>query len=201
MNGMETGAAEGPAYACLPRLGGAGVRLSLTPAGLAPAALDWSVGPREGRLPLKDVTAVRLRFLPAKFASRSFEMEIAGRDGTRLKVGSASRISLTGVRDQGPEYAAFVRAFHAALARSPGERTFRGGYGALRFWVMVAVGLAALAGLLAVLGFAIAERQWSFALFLAALGAFVVAPTVETVWRNRLVTYTPDALPPHLLPA
>ena len=192
---------QGPSYACLPRLGGAGVRLALTPPGLAPPALDWSIGPREGRLPLKDVTAVRLRFLPAKFANRAFEMEIAGRDGTRLKVGSASRISLTGVRDQGPDYAAFVRDFHAALTASGGERSFRGGYGPLRFWVMVALGLVALAGLLAVLGFAIAERQWNFALFLAALGAFVVWPTVETVWRNRPVSYTPDTLPPHLLPA
>lgn len=201
MSGGVAEAAEGPAYACLPRLGGAGVRLALIPAGPAPVALEWSVGPREGRLALEDVAAVRLRFLPAKFASRSFEMEIAGRDGMRLKVGSASRISLTGVRDQGPDYAAFARAFHAALAGSPGERTFRGGYGALRFWVMVALGLAALGGLLAVLGFAITERQWSFALFLAALGAFVVWPTVETVWRNRPVIYAPDAIPPHLLPA
>lgn len=184
------------AYAHLPRLGGAGVRLELVP-----DALLWSIGPREGRLRLADIMAVHLRFLPAKFAAPSFEMEIAGRDGPRLKVGSASRISLTGVRDQREDYAAFVRAFHRALAASGATPRYRGGYGPLRFWAMVVAGLAALAGLLAVLGFAILQQEWAFAMFLAAMGAFVVWPTAEMIWRNRPVTYAPGGLPRHLLPA
>ncbi|MFG1200824.1 hypothetical protein V5F29_00325 [Xanthobacter aminoxidans] len=183
-------------YAHLPRLGGAGVRLEL-----GPEALLWSIGPREGRLRLADITSVQLRFLPAKFAAPSFEMEIAGRDGTRLKAGSASRISLTGVRDQREDYAAFVRALHRALAASAAMPRCRGGYAPLRFWMMVAAGLAALGGLLAVFGFAILQQEWAFALFLGALGAFVVWPTAEMIWRNRPVTYTPEALPRHLLPA
>lgn len=184
------------AYSHLPRLGGAGVRLELVP-----EALLWSIGPREGRLALADITSVQLRFQPAKFAAPSFEMEIAGRDGTRLKAGSASRVSLTGVRDQREDYAAFVRALHRALAASGATLRCRGGYAPLRFWAMVAAGLLALAGLLAVLGFAILQQEWPFAMFLAALGAFVVWPTAEMIWRNRPVAYTPEALPRHLLPA
>ncbi|MEP9355898.1 hypothetical protein ABLE93_20175 [Xanthobacter sp. KR7-65] len=183
-------------YAYLPRLGGAGVRLELVP-----GALLWSVGPKEGRLPLADVAAVELRFLPAKFAAPTFEMAIAGRDGTRIKAGSASRISLTGVRDQKEDYAAFVRAFHRALTAAGAAPRLSGGYAPWRFWAMVAAGALALAGLLAVFGFALAESQWSFALFLSGMGAFVVWPTAEMIWRNRPVTYTPATLPRHLLPA
>lgn len=182
-------------YAYLPRLGGAGVRLEL-----APGVLLWGVGPKEGHLPLGDVTAVRLHFLPAKFAAPSFEMVISGRDGTRLKAGSSSRISLTGVRDQKEDYAAFVRAFHRALGAGAGVR-FIGGYAPWRFWLMVAAGLVALAGLLAVFGFALAGEHWSFALFLGAMGAFVVWPTAQMIWRNRPVTYMAQNLPRHLLPA
>ncbi|MCG5237557.1 hypothetical protein [Xanthobacter oligotrophicus] len=184
------------AYACFPRLGGAGVRLQL-----APPVLEFAVGPKEGRLALADVTTVTLRFLPAKFANHSFEIELSGRDGTKLKTGSASRISLTGVRDQGADYAAFVRALHAALAKAGSGARFSGGYGPWRFALMVAVGFAALAGLATVLGFAVMERQWSVALFLGAMGAFVVWPTAQMIWRNRPVRYTPDAIPAYLLPA
>ncbi|MFG1349151.1 hypothetical protein [Xanthobacter autotrophicus] len=184
------------AYACFPRLGGTGVRLEL-----APPVLEYAVGPKEGRLALADVTAVTLRFLPAKFAHHSFEIELSGRDGTRLKTGSASRISLTGVRDQGADYAAFVRALHGALAAAGSGACFSGGYGPWRFGLMVAVGVLALAGLGTVLGFALREQQWSVALFLGAMGAFVVWPTAQMIWRNRPVRYTPDAIPTHLLPA
>lgn len=194
---MTTSPPSGPvAYSYLPRLGGSGVRLELVP-----GALAWSIGAREGRLALADITSVQLRFLPAKFAAPSFQMEISGRDGTRLKAGSASRISLTGVRDQKEDYAAFVRALHRALAAAGGTPRYSGGFGVVRFWMMVAAGTAALAGLLAVLGFAMARQEWSFALFLLAMGAFVVWPTAEMIWRNRPVTYTLEVLPRHLLPA
>lgn len=191
-----SGRSDAATYACFPRLGGAGVRLEL-----APPVLEYAVGPKEGRLALAEVTSVTLRFLPAKFANHSFEIELSGRDGTRLKTGSSSRISLTGVRDQGADYAAFVRALHGALAKAGSGASFIGGYGPWRFALMVAVGLAALAGLAAVLGFALREEQWSMALFLGVMGAFVVWPTAQMIWRNRPVRYTPDAIPAHLLPA
>lgn len=191
-----SGRSDAATYTCFPRLGGAGVQLEL-----APPVLEYAVGPKEGRLALADVTAVTLRFLPAKFANHSFEIELSGRDGTKLKTGSASRISLTGVRDQGADYAAFVRALHGALAAAGSRASFVGGYGPWRFALMVAVGLAALAGLATVLGFALREEQWSMALFLGVMGAFVVWPTAQMIWRNRPVRYTPDAIPAHLLPA
>lgn len=194
MSAQETVAAA--AYSYLPRLGGAGVRLAL-----APGALDFAVGAKEGRLRLADIGEVRLRFQAAKFAGTAFEMELKARGGIELKIGSASRISLTGVRDQGADYAAFVRAFHAARAAAGGDCRYVGGFPAWRFRLMAVLGLATAAGLVAVIGFALAEGQGSAALFLGAMSLFLAWPTGQMVWRNRPVRYTPDAVPAHLLPA
>lgn len=183
-------------YSYAPRLGGAGVRLRLVP-----GALEWAVGLAEGRLPLADIASVELRYLPAKFAAPSFEMEIRGRDGIKLKAGSASRVSLTGVKDQKAEYAAFVRALHRALAGAGCRPRLSGGYAPWRFWVMAVLGLIVLGGFLALFGAAVVQQQWSYALFLGAMGAFLAWPTGDMIWRNRPLSYAPDALPRHLLPA
>lgn len=192
-----TGEADkgGSSYSWLPRLGGAGVRLHL-----APPHLEWGLGLADGRMALSDIAEVRLRFLPARFGSASYEMELSARDGMRLKAGSMSRVSLTGVRDQKGEYAAFVRALHAARAAAGGTALYRGGFAPWRFWLMTLLGTITVAGLLTVLSAALLGAQWSFALFLAAMAAFVIWPTGEMIWRNRPVRYTPDAIPAHLLP-
>lgn len=194
---------EDASYAYQPRLGGAGTRATLSG-----DAISYAVGAREGRISLRDVAGVRLRFHPAKFAHSSFETEIRTWGGEKLKLGSVSRISLTGVRDQGPDYAAFVRAVHERLAdldtaggfRGQPGVTYRGGFATLRWWLVAVLGFATLAGLVAIFGIALIDRQWSFAAFLAVLSAFVAWPTVEMIVRNRPVRYRPRAVPERLLP-
>ncbi|MFG1400789.1 hypothetical protein [Xanthobacter sediminis] len=187
---------EALTYSYHPRLGGAGVRLAL-----GEDALEWLVGPREGRLRLADVARLTLRFLPAKFASATFEAEIIGREGSRLVAASASRTSLTAVQDQGPEYARFVRALHAALVQAGATVECRGGYGAPRWWLMVVLGIVAAFGLAAVVGFTLAQGQWSTAGIIALLSVVVGWPTAETLARNRPLRYRLAAPPAHLLPA
>lgn len=183
-------------YSYHPRLGGAGVQLTL-----ADGALEWLVGPREGRLALTDITRLNLRFQPAKFASATYELEITGREGSRLVAASASRTSLTAVRDQGSDYARFVRCLHGALAAAQVPVECRGGYGAVRWGLMVGLGLVAALGLLVVVGFAVFQGQWTTAAIIALLSAVVGWPTVETLVRNRPLRYRLEALPAHLLPA
>lgn len=187
---------DAPTYSCVPRLGATGVRLRV-----APPMLEWTLGAQQGCLAFADITAVHLRFQAAKFGGSSYEMEIGTRDGTRLRIASVTRTSLTGVRDQKADYAAFVRAFHRARAEAGGACSFKGGFPPWRFWMMAVMGAVAGAGLVAVVLLALAERQWTFALFLAGLAAFVIWPTAELIWRNRPVDYTPQAIPAHLLPA
>ncbi len=185
------------AYAYQPRLGGPGRRFSLQA-----GRLLWEAGPQKGELALADVRAVRLRLLPAKLGQESFETEIRGRGGERLRLASVSRQSLTAVRDQGADYAAFVRALLAALAaQGPDDLDCRGGYPALRWSAMATLGGATLAALLGVLGFALAQGDYPFALLFSALLAVLAWPAGRTVWRNRPVTFRPEAVPTHLLPA
>ena len=196
-------AGRGLTYSYQPRLGGAGTRLTLDGDRLA-----YAVGPREGQIDLRDVSRVRLVFHPAKFAHSSFEMRLRTWDGRQLKLGSVSRVSLTGVRDQSADYAAFVRAVHERLAhlgmsgaiRGHPPVAFTGGFAHLRWWVTAAVGLLALAVMVGVLGFALIDRQWVAAAFIAALCAFTALPMVEMISRNKPVTYRPDRIPPQLLP-
>lgn len=186
---------EALTYSYHPRLGGAGVRLALEE-----GALSWLVGPREGRLRLADIGRITLRFQPAKFASATFEMEILGREGSRLVVASASRTSLTAVKDQGPDYARFVHALHGALAAAGAGVDCRGGYGPLRWWTMAVLGAIAGLGLVAVVAFAVLQGQWTAAGLIALLSAAVAWPTAETLARNRPLRYRLDALPARLLP-
>jgi len=183
-------------YAFHPRLGGAAVAVTLEG-----GALAFVIGPREGRLALADITRLHLRFQPAKFASATFELDIVGRDGTRLRLASASRTGLTNVRDQGPDYARFVRALHGALAARGAEVACRGGYGALRWSLMVGLGAVACLGLAGVVAFAAAQGQGITAGVIALLSVVVGWPMVETLRRNRPLTYRLDALPGRLLPA
>lgn len=183
-------------YGFLPRLGGSGVRLDLTG-----TALDWTVGARAGHLALRDVRRVHLVFLPAKFATASFEMRIEGRGGERVLASSASRTALTRVETQGPAYLAFVEAFHRAVVEAGGNVEWIAGYGRARWWVMVVLGVLTLLALLVVLGMTLMEGQWVFSGLLGLFSAVLIWPMAEALWRNQPTVYPPSSPPPRLLPA
>lgn len=188
--------ARASTYAYHPRLGGAGVHLVL---GLQ--NLEWSVGPREGRLRLADVVRVHLSFEPAKFATSSYEMRVESRDGTRVKLSSTSRVSLTHVQDQGADYAAFVRAFHERLVAQGAKADYRGGYGAWRWGLMTGLGTLVVLGLIGIVVFTLLSGQWTLALVLGVFALVIAWPAAEALWRNQPLRYTPEALPGRLLPA
>ncbi|MGE4371755.1 MAG: hypothetical protein AB7E29_02460 [Xanthobacter sp.] len=184
-------------YAYLPRLGGGGVQLALHE-----QALHWSVGPRTGVLALADVQRVHLFFQHAKFAASSYDMQIEGRDGTRLPLSSASRTSLTRVENQSADYAAFVHAFHQAMESSTARQVeYCGGYGRWRWSVMVLLGSITCLALLAVVGMEARDGEWLFSGLVAMFGLVLAWPMAEALWRNQPVIYAPQNLPRALLPA
>lgn len=193
--GAGRAAGEAASYAFQPRIGGAGARFSL-----APGRLNWSVGPREGSLAFTDIREVRLFFSPAKLASASYEVLVVGAGGEKLRIGSVSRVSLTGIKDQGADYAAFLRAFLAALGASPARPAYVAGFAGWRWWLMVPLAIGTVMAMIAILGLALWRGQWVFTVLLGLLGAVVVWPTVEMLWRNRPGTFTPQDPPAYLLP-
>lgn len=182
-------------YAFLPRLGGAGVRLELHA-----DVLEWDMGMRKGRLALKDVSRVHLLFQHAKFGSSCFEMRLEGREGTRLVASSVSRVALTRMEDQREAFTTFVRAFHKAVATSGAQVEWVGGYGRLRWNIMVALGLATLAALVAVLLMSMEGGQWMFIAIVSLFAVLLAWPMAEALWRNQPVHYGPEHLPQRLLP-
>ncbi len=184
-----------PAYACQLRLGRPGVRLVL-----APPVLEWTLGPRQGTLPLADIAALRLTWRPGQLMKASHHLEITARDGLRLEVGSVSRVSIAGVRDQGPEYAAFVRALHGALAAAGARPRCLAGFAPWRWWSMVALAAVSVTAALAVVLRAGEETRWSALLFFGFLFALVAVPALTAIVRNRPDTYAPDRIPERLLP-
>lgn len=187
--------AEPFTYAFHPRLGGAGVTLTLEG-----DILHWTAGPRAGALPLSHVAEVNLLFSPAKFAAASFEARIRARSGEKVLIGSASRTSLTAVSDQGPAYAAFVRALHARLAEAGRDVSYRAGYAPWRWWLMTALAVIAVLGLVAVVMATLLTGAWLVAAVLLVLLLFMGEPMANQLVRNRPGSYRPDALPSRLMP-
>lgn len=221
----EADADEAPVYACQLRLGRPGVRLRLVP-----PRLEWTVGPQQGETMLADITRVRLTWRPGQLMKAAYHLELAARDGLRLEIGSVSRVSIAGVRDQGPAYAAFVRALHRALAASGGFSSemdpasgeenattrqsgadsriiksgtgpeYRAGFAPWRWRLMVALLAAAVAAAL-VMGWQLAgSAPMHVTLFVAFMLVAVTVPAVTSVIRNRPQSYPEGAPPERLLP-
>lgn len=181
-------------YAARPRMIGPGSRFRLEN-----GVLDWNVGSRSGRLPLSDVVAVRLCYHPGQLAAPNFEMRLKGRNGEMLRIGSLSRTSITSVEDNRAAFAGFVRAVHAGMA-GRGRTEFAAGLPRWRWWLMSALGVVTVCGLLAVLATALLDAQWTVAALLAILCPVLGWPLAETLWRNVPGTYSPEALPARLMP-
>ncbi|WP_127089316.1 hypothetical protein [Aquabacter cavernae] len=182
-------------YAAKPKLVGPGSRFRLQD-----GVLDWTVGPRSGRLALTDVVAVRLSYHPGQLAAPNYEMRLKGRNGESLRVGSLSRTSVTNVEDNRVAFAGFVRAVHAGVAGNR-ETDFAAGLPRWRWVLMAALGFITALGLLAVLVSALMQSEWPVATLMAILCPVLGWPLVETLWRNVPGAYSPGALPTRLMPA
>lgn len=189
----ESDADDVPVYACQLRLGRPGVRLRL-----APPLLEWTIGPQQGETALADITRVRLTWRPGQLMKAAFHLELAARDGLRLEIGSVSRVSIAGVRDQGPAYAAFVRALHRTLTASGARPEYQAGFAPWRWRLMVGLLVAAVAAAL-VMGWQVAgAAPVHVTLFVAFMLVAVAVPAVTSVIRNRPERY-PAGLPPERL--
>ncbi|MEP9378136.1 hypothetical protein ABLE91_15575 [Aquabacter sp. CN5-332] len=186
--------ADGLVYAARPKMMGPGSRFRLHD-----GVLDWTVGPRSGRLALADVASVRLSYHPGQLASPNYEMRLKGRGGEDLKIGSLSRTSVTGIEDNRRAYAAFVRAVHGALPPAASIR-FDGGLPSWRWGLMSVLGAITACGLLAVLASAVLSGQWPVAALMAVLTPLLGWPLAETLWRNKPAPYSPNDLPTRLIP-
>ncbi len=194
-----SGAAPFLAYGYRPRMAGAATRLTLD-TGAAEPVLEWMVGPRSGRLPVKDITGLTLRYEPGQLGSANYALLIATRAGPSLRIGSVSRTGLTGVTDHRAGFVTFVTALHGALAATGAPVRYDAGLPVWRWRVMVALALVVGGALAWMAVSAVIAGLPIEAAIMVVLALVLAVPLAETLWRNVPGPYVPSAPPARLFP-
>jgi hypothetical protein len=174
---------------------GAEIELSL-----APGVLVWRGGSREVAMPLSGIKRVRLGLRPSGLISRRFIAEVWPATGGRIEFPSTSMRGLLDVQDNGPAYRAFVLELHRRIAAANADCNFEAGFPPLRWWPAVAIGALTLAGCIYISINALLGGHFAVGLALAGFTALFVWQSGVVIVHNRPRRYSPDAIPPDLLP-
>ncbi|HEV1999125.1 MAG TPA: hypothetical protein VGQ97_01390 [Xanthobacteraceae bacterium] len=186
---------EALVYRYRPRLIGGEFELTL-----APDALEWATGTRTGRLAYGDVKRVRVSFQPSNLMTRRCLCEIWPRSGGRLAVSSSSARSLLDSTDHGPEFRAFVTALVRKVGAAGGATRLEAGMAAWRWWPMMIITVAVLGGAFVLGVRASVTGETVFGLAVLVLSALFGWQMGSLIARNRPRTFSPDAIPPSVLP-
>jgi hypothetical protein len=162
--------------------------------------LVFQSGMRAGAWRYDEIARIRLSYRPVSMQARRFRADIDHRNSGRLVVISSTWTGIVTLAPQDDAYRAFVSELHRRLVRGGAQVEYVAGLrpavytlGAL---AIAAVGLA-LAGLFVR---AVASGSASGALFMAGFAALFAWQIGGWLLRNRPGSYTPDRLPPSLMP-
>ena len=167
---------------------------------LAPDALEWRKGGIAGRTPYGSVRRIRLSFRPMTMQNYRFITEVWPDNGPKLQIASTSWKSLVEHQRLDAEYRAFVSELSRRVGAAGGNTAFDTGSPAFLYWPGVLVFTGASFALAALAVRALQEQAWGGAAFIAAFFALFLYQAGNFFRRNRPGTYSPDAVPPLLLP-
>jgi hypothetical protein len=167
---------------------------------LAPDALEWRKGGIAGRTPYGSVRRIRLSFRPMTMQNYRFVTEVWPESGPKLQIASTSWKSLVEHQRLDAEYRAFVSELSRRVGAAGGNTAFDTGSPAFLYWPGVLVFTGASFALAALAVRALQEQVWGGAAFIAAFFALFLYQAGNFFRRNRPGTYSPDAVPPLLLP-
>jgi len=167
---------------------------------LAPDALEWRKGGMAGRTPYRDVRRIRLSFRPMTMQNYRFVTDVWPDSGPKLQIASTSWKSLVEHQRLDAEYSAFVSELSRRVGAAGGNTAFDTGSPAFLYWPGVLVFTGASFALAALAVRALQEQAWGGAAFIAAFFALFLYQAGNFFRRNRPGTYSPDAVPPLLLP-
>lgn len=150
---------------------------------------------------LADLAEVRLEYAPTRAEPNRFRCRLRGRSGEAREFFNRTCAGVLDFRDTSAEYAAFVRALHAALARHASACRFVAGASPARYMASVfATVLVALMVVVAALFLVFNGLAWLILLKLALMAIFL--PNVfRWLARNRPRAYAPAEIPLDVLPA
>lgn len=167
---------------------------------LAPDALEWRKGAIAGRTPYGGVRRIRLSFRPMTMQNYRFVTEIWPENGPKLQIASTSWKSLVEHQRLDAEYRAFVSELSRRVGAAGGNTAFDTGSPALLYWPGVIILGGALLALVALAVRALQQQAWGGAAFIAAFFALFLYQAGNFFRRNKPGTFSPDAVPPQLLP-
>ncbi|MGB3446240.1 MAG: hypothetical protein WBA48_06040 [Xanthobacteraceae bacterium] len=182
-------------YTFKPSLAGGVRQFELTDAGLA-----WQVGTRRGVWPYASIAAVQLSYRPVSMQPRQFRADIISDSGQRQMVLSTSWKGFALVETRDEAYRAFMLALHRRIAEAGSHAAFHGGMRPIPYALAAGVLILFAIVMVALIARALATDAFAGALFLVALGAVFAWQIGGFMRRNKPCIYTPDALPPQLLP-
>lgn len=182
-------------YTFKPSLAGGVRQFELTDAGLA-----WQAGTRRGVWPYASIAAVQLSYRPVSMQPRQFRADIISDSGQRQMVLSTSWKGFALVETRDEAYRAFMLALHRRIAEAGGHAAFHGGMRPIPYALAAGVLIVFAIVMVALIARALATDAFAGALFLVALGAVFAWQIGGFMRRNKPCIYTPDALPPQLLP-
>jgi hypothetical protein len=182
-------------YTFKPSLAGGVRQFELTDDGLV-----WQAGTRRGVWPYDSIAAVQLSYRPVSMQPRQFRADIVGGDGRRQVVLSTTWKGFALVETQDKAYRAFVLDLHRRIAAAGGGAAFHGGMRPIPYALAAGVLIMLSIVMMALVARALATEAFAGALFLVALAALFAWQIGGFMRRNKPCIYTPDALPPQLLP-
>ena len=182
-------------YTFKPSLAGGVRQFELTDAGLA-----WQAGTRRGVWPYASIAAVQLSYRPVSMQPRQFRADIISDSGQRQMVLSTSWKGFALVETRDEAYRAFMLALHQRIAEAGSHAAFHGGMRPIPYALAAGVLIVFAIVMVALIARALATDAFAGALFLVALGAVFAWQIGGFMRRNKPCIYTPDALPPQLLP-
>ena len=168
---------------------------------LAPDALEWDIGRRNGRIAYRNFVRVRLGFRPANLAGSRFTAEIWSREGLKLLISSVSARSIFDFENRGPAYRAFVMELCQRIAAAGAGCRFDAGFPHWRWWPAMVVSLAVLAALLYLWAKMLLAGELAIGAALIAFALFFLWQIGSMIVRNRPHIYSPTAIPNHVLPS
>ena len=188
-------AAGDPTYSFRPSLLGAPSTFTLTGDGMV-----WSAGNRSGRLRYRDVRRLRLSFKPVSMQTHRFLTEIWAEGAPKLDIVSASWKSMVEQERRDGPYVAFIAELHARVAREGKPVRYEQGSNPYTYWPGLVLYTVVALLLAAVFVRALEVHALGGAAFIGAFVALFLWQGGNFFRRNRPGTYTPDALPPELMP-
>lgn len=163
-------------------------------------ALVWEAGSKSGRVSYRNVRCVRLSYKPVSMQTHRFLTEIWADGAPRLRVVSSSWKNMVEQERLDAAYTAFLRALHRRLREAGAQVDYLQGANPLVYWPGVLMFVVVALALAGVMVRALQAHALGGAVIVTAFLGLFLWQSGNFFRRNRPGRYTPEALPPELLP-